>query len=240
MENGLANLKQLIDVHNERWGKSPEEATIVECRAFAEKHGLELPTGVSRSKEAFVAMFTCCRLSNGWEGKKSFRENFPKITADGHEKELFAYRNRLDAADDVSKNRSHLRVVSSSTASELAEYDKKRRRKSKNSLRFPINPKTGEQFKSKQEWHKHNIASQKSFDLDKMKKKLTGSKPVSKKKPSAPKTWPKRFGSVKEWHDHNQRIVKKSAAEEKAKTESKSKPVGFSEELDAALIAANS
>jgi len=191
--NGLANLKQTIDDHNSLWGKSPKEATITECRDFAKKHNLKLPVGVPRSKEAFVAMFTCCRLSNRWEGKKkSFRENFPSLT-DEHEKVLFAYRNKLAAVNDVPKKGSHLELVSSLDALELAEYGKRRHHKS-NSL--PIDPKTGKRFASPKAWRAHNVAATTSL-------------------PTNPAT-NEPFTSEEDWKEHNRKLfaefkVKKDA-----------------------------
>lgn len=248
MNNGLGNLKQLITDHEDLWGKPPEEATIVECRAFAKKHELKLPKGLPQKKEAFVAMFVCCRLTNGWEGKRSFHENFPSLINE-HEKALFAYRNRLAAGDDVSKKGPHLRVVSSlPIASELAEYKSRRRLPidPKTGKRFtsekawhthnvvattlslPTNPKTGEPFTSKEELQAHNIAVQKSFDYERAEKKRAKSK--SEKKPSVRQTWPEGFASMKAWHEHNQKLFSEFKAKEVK---------SFESGLDADLVRSN-
>ncbi|MFC1732260.1 hypothetical protein ACFL6I_18305 [candidate division KSB1 bacterium] len=234
-KNGLADLGQLIIDHESLWGKSHKEATIVECRDFAEEHSLKLPSGLPQSKEAFVAMFVCCRLSNGWEGKKDFHEIFPKLTGK-HKEALFAYRNRLATEGDAPNKGSHLRMVSSSTASELAEYNKKRHHKVDALL--PTDPNTGKRFKSKKAWHVHNAAMEEKYRASKAD---SDRNTETSRLPINPKTG-KPFSSKKAWHDFNA-DAEKRFNEGKAsakKSASEEKPKSLEEELQSALIAANS
>lgn len=239
----LTDLAQYIET--KPWSKNPEDTTLAECRVFANENRLKLPKGLPQSKEAFVAMFVCCNMvPDKWKNEKYLKKDFPSLSNENRVA-LFAYRNALRQERNGKEGKPDLKIVSSTmTKSEtITSRDHLSLVKKTSELPFPNNPKTGKPFESEAEWHEHNVTSRKNFDFGRMQKNLTGSKPFQKpeKKPSTPKTWPKRFNSPEEWWAHNQSVTEETAAKENAKKKTTTKkPVGFEESLNAALVAANS
>ena len=137
--NSFAELAEHLS--QDLWNKPPGQATIKECRAFAKKHDLRLPSGLPQTKEAFVVMFMVCRFAT--EGLVKYKDT---SLTQGDLNKLFGYHDELDKKRHSKSDTSDKRPVAVASKKEPSTQTWPRR------------------FSSVEEWHAHNAAVEKRLN----------------------------------------------------------------------------